>query len=227
MTEPKSFDHVALWVEDYEGLSSFLCEALGVHQIEAGEDFHLVGANAREGKLTLFGADGPRQPGVLRRVVLRVEDLAAAQAGLPEEVAVTIEEDGISFEAPGGLGIGLMKGGGLDLDLDHVLIRVPQPEVTAAAFEDFGFRRDGETRVVVGDRSVRLERGDPGTADRPLLNHLALLVDSADDAKEEAEGRGQTIEKTVDAENTIAVFVSGPDGITIEYVEHKPSFSLV
>ena len=31
----------------------------------------------------------------------------------------------------------------------------------------------------------------------------------------------------MDAENTIAVFVMGPDGIKLEYVEHKPSFSLV
>jgi hypothetical protein len=36
-----------------------------------------------------------------------------------------------------------------------------------------------------------------------------------------------TIEKTVDAENTLAVFVTGPDAITVEYVEHKPTFSLV
>jgi catechol 2,3-dioxygenase-like lactoylglutathione lyase family enzyme len=226
MSSPKSFDHVALWVEDYEGLSSFLCEALGLHLIEAGEDFHLIGANAREGKLTLFAGDGARQPGVLRRVALRVGDLVAAQAALPGTVAITIEEDGISFEAPGGLGIGLVKGDGLDFDLDHVLLRVPKPAATAAALEDFGFRRDGESRVVVADRSVRLERGDPGSTDRPLLNHLALLVDSADEAREEAERRGQRIEKTVDAENTIAVFVGGPDGITIEYVEHKPSFSL-
>ena len=31
----------------------------------------------------------------------------------------------------------------------------------------------------------------------------------------------------VDAANTYAVFVYGPDRIKLEYVEHKPSFSLV
>jgi hypothetical protein len=30
----------------------------------------------------------------------------------------------------------------------------------------------------------------------------------------------------VDAANTYAVFVWGPDGIKLEYVEHKASFSL-
>jgi hypothetical protein len=30
-----------------------------------------------------------------------------------------------------------------------------------------------------------------------------------------------------DAANTLAVFVWGPDRIKVEYVEHKPSFSLV
>ena len=38
---------------------------------------------------------------------------------------------------------------------------------------------------------------------------------------------GIEIDDIVDAENTYAVFLSGPDGVRIEYVEHKPTFSLV
>jgi hypothetical protein len=30
----------------------------------------------------------------------------------------------------------------------------------------------------------------------------------------------------VDAENTVAAFVTGPDGVRLEYVAHKPTFSL-
>ena len=30
-----------------------------------------------------------------------------------------------------------------------------------------------------------------------------------------------------DAANTFAVFVRGPEGVRIEYVEHKPGFALV
>ncbi len=43
----------------------------------------------------------------------------------------------------------------------------------------------------------------------------------------EAEQRGLEIADVVDAANTYAVFVWGPDGIKLEYVEHKPTFSLV
>jgi len=62
---------------------------------------------------------------------------------------------------------------------------------------------------------------------RPLLNHLALLVDSADDSRAEAERLGVEITQVKDAPNTLAVFVRGPDGVEVEYVEHKPGFALV
>ena len=76
------------------------------------------------------------------------------------------------------------------------------------------------------DRRLKLDQGDRANGERPLLNHLALLVDSAEEVKDEAERRGLEIDKVVDAENTIAVFVRGPEGILLEYVEHKPTFSL-
>ena len=71
-----------------------------------------------------------------------------------------------------------------------------------------------------------LKPGTNGDSERPLLNHLALLVDSADDVRREAVARGIEVEKVVDAENTLAVFLLGPERILIEYVEHKPGFSL-
>jgi hypothetical protein len=52
-------------------------------------------------------------------------------------------------------------------------------------------------------------------------------VDSADGVKLEAEQDGHEIAKVVDAANTLAVFVDGPDHIQVEYVEHKPGFALV
>jgi hypothetical protein len=73
---------------------------------------------------------------------------------------------------------------------------------------------------------VEFHEGDPGDPERPLLNHLAVLVDSADDHKRDAEDAGIEVERFVDAANTLAVFLWGPDRVRIEYVEHKPSFSL-
>ena len=52
-------------------------------------------------------------------------------------------------------------------------------------------------------------------------------MDSAQGVHDEAQRRGLEIDQFVDAANTLAVFVWGPDGIKLEYVEHKPSFSLV
>ena len=37
---------------------------------------------------------------------------------------------------------------------------------------------------------------------------------------------GAEVADVVDAENTFAVFVWGPDRVKLEYVEHKASFSL-
>jgi catechol 2,3-dioxygenase-like lactoylglutathione lyase family enzyme len=220
-----SFDHVALWVSDREPLTELMCDHLGMHVIERSDDFTLIGADAREGKLTLFRAEGPRDPDVLERVVLRVSDLDAALARLPGDLALQRRDERIEFEGPERLGLGLIEAQGLDYDLDHVVLRVPEPRRTARELEGLGFdRRDGG--LGVADRRVVLERGGDGAGARPLLNHLALLVDSADQVRQEAERRGIKVERIVDAPNTFAVFVRGPDGILIEYVEHKPEFSL-
>jgi hypothetical protein len=37
---------------------------------------------------------------------------------------------------------------------------------------------------------------------------------------------GLEIDNIVDAANTYAVFVWGPERVKVEYVEHKPTFSL-
>jgi hypothetical protein len=52
-------------------------------------------------------------------------------------------------------------------------------------------------------------------------------VDSADEVQRDAEQRGVEIDDIKDAPNTLAVFLRGPAGVRIEYVEHKPGFALV
>jgi catechol 2,3-dioxygenase-like lactoylglutathione lyase family enzyme len=223
---PTSLDHVALWAADRDAAAALACDHLGMHVIEKTDTFTLVGVDARQGKLTLFDAEGPREPGVLARIVLRVGDLAAAVERLPDDLELERGAGEVSFEAPDGLRLALSEGEGLEYDLDHVVLQVPEPEFTASGLAGLGFaRRNGH--LSVADRSVRLERGEARPAERPLLNHLALLVDSADGVKREAEERGLEIAKVVDAANTLAVFVDGPDEIQVEFVEHKPGFSLV
>ncbi|MGZ4409859.1 MAG: hypothetical protein ACXVY6_13920, partial [Gaiellaceae bacterium] len=60
---------------------------------------------------------------------------------------------------------------------------------------------------------------------KPLLNHVAVLVDEVDPVIAEAEKR-DIVDNVVDAANTRAVFVWGPERVRIEYVEHKPGFAL-
>ena len=222
---PNSLDHVALWVSERETLAAFLCDHLGMHVIEKTDTFTLVGVHAKLGKLTLFDADGPRERGALRRVALRVGDPEAVAAALPVE-AERAGDGVLELDAPGGLRIGLVAADGREFDLDHVVLTLVDPDAAAAELAELGFdRRDG--MLAVGDRTLRLEQGSVEDGGRPLLNHLALLVDDAHRIQEEAEREGFEIDDVKDAPNTFAVFVRGPEGVRIEYVEHKPGFALV
>jgi catechol 2,3-dioxygenase-like lactoylglutathione lyase family enzyme len=222
----ETLDHVALWVTDRDELADFLTGHLGLHVIERTERFTLVGADARRGKLTLFAAEGERDPGVLARVALRVFDLDEALAELPDGLAVERHDGVAAFQGPQGFPLALVEvDSGVAYDLDHVLFRVPDPARTLAELAELGFAAENG-RLRAGDAYVALEEGDPGESERPLLNHLGLRVESADAHIAEAERRGLEIADVVDAANTYAVFVWGPDGIKLEYVEHKPSFSL-
>jgi catechol 2,3-dioxygenase-like lactoylglutathione lyase family enzyme len=224
-SEPNSLDHVALWVSERAPLSSFLCDHLGMHVIEQTDSFTLVGVDAKLGKLTLFDADGPRERGALRRVALRVSDPGAVAAALPLE-AERGADGVLELDAPGGLRIGLVQAEGREFDLDHVVLTLANPDAAAAELTELGFeRRNGV--LAVDDRTLRLEQGVAEDGGRPLLNHLALLVDDAHRVQDEAERAGLEIDDVKDAANTFAVFVRGPEGVRIEYVEHKPGFALV
>ena len=195
---------MAIWTDQRDAIADFVCEHAGMHVIERTDKFTLVGADARKGKLTLFDADGPRDPGALAAVGLR--------------------GPGSPVDAPGGLHLEFVDdAGGDEWDLHHVTLRVPDPAAATEEMLGLGFvAENGGLRA--GDKLVRFEQGD-AEVERPLLNHLALLVDSVWEHVEEAERRGLEYE-VVDAPNTIAVFVTGPYGIRIEYVEHKPGFAL-
>ena len=210
--DPRTLDHVALWVADRDAIADVAVAQLGMHVIDRTDAFTLVGADARRGKLTLFAAEGPREQGALKHIGWRVPRVAG-----PHEL-----------ELPGGVRIVLVEG---DYDLDHVALFSAAPEETAAEYGTLGFDPAppgpaGQPRVEVGGAFVEFHPGEPGNPDRPLLNHLAVLVDSTDEHIAEATDLGIEIDNVVDAANTYAVFLRGPEHVRIEYVEHKPTFSL-
>ena len=223
----ETLDHVALWVRDRDALAGFLTTSLGMHVVDRTERFTLVGSDARRGKLTLFAADGDREPGALVRVGLGVGDLEAAVSALPGDVALERLDGEVRFEAPEGLGLALVeRHDGIDYDIDHVVLGVREPASVRERLGELGFDVDGE-RISAGTAGIRLVPGDGRESERPLLNHLGLLVASAEAHIAEARQLGLEIADIVDAANTYAVFVWGPERIKLEYVEHKASFSLV
>jgi catechol 2,3-dioxygenase-like lactoylglutathione lyase family enzyme len=223
---PRTLDHVALWVEDRAAIADFATTHLGMHVIEETDRFTLVGSDARRGKLTLFAAEGPRETGALRHVALRVSSLERAREALPAAA------DPGAIEVAEGLRVVLVEAPTeVDYDLDHVALFSARPDETAAQYERLGFEPaapgpSGRSRVTVGGAFVEFHPGEPGDPERPLLHHLAVLVDSAEEHRLDADELGVEVAEFVDAPNTLAVFVWGPERVKIEYVEHKPSFSL-
>jgi catechol 2,3-dioxygenase-like lactoylglutathione lyase family enzyme len=215
--QPTSLDHVALWVADRGAIAAFATEHLGMHVIDETDRFTLVGSDARRGKLTLFEAEGPRERGPLARVGLRVSDLEAARRALPDGTPEV-------FDVGEGLMVTLVEGDtDVEYDLDHVALSSLDPDAAAREWLRFGFApTDDPRRVEVGGAFLELVPGDPGESERPLLNHVAVLVAEAGPAQR----MGAEVADVVDAENTFAVFVWGPDRVKLEYVEHKASFSL-
>jgi catechol 2,3-dioxygenase-like lactoylglutathione lyase family enzyme len=214
--KPTSLDHVALWVADRDRIAAFATAHLGMHVIERTDRFTLVGSDARRGKLTLFAAEGPRERGALAQVGLRVSDLAAARAALPTGTPEV-------FDVGDGLMLTLVEGQtDVEYDFDHVALFSPDPEAAAREWLRYGLVAAGPARLEVGGAFLELRPGDPGDPERPLLNHLSVLVDEAAPAQK----LGVEVADVVDAPNTFAVFVWGPDRVKLEYVEHKASFSL-
>ena len=214
---PKTLDHVAFWLADREPIAEELTTRFGMHVIDQQDNFTLVGADARRGKLTLFSAEPPRERGAFKHVALRVSSLprdVEIETDLGQSIRVRL------VEAPTEV----------NYDLDHVALYSAHPPRTAEEYLRFGFdpatpTPDGHPRVKVGGAFVEFHAGDPGNPTKPLLNHLAVLVDSVDEHIAEAEEMG-VVDNVVDAANTRAVFVWGPEHVRIEYVEHKPEFAL-
>jgi catechol 2,3-dioxygenase-like lactoylglutathione lyase family enzyme len=188
-------------------------DLLGLRVIEQTDRFTLLGgADARRGKLTLFDAEGPRERGPLERIGLRVSALDGRDpvVELGEGLEIRLVETETDAE----------------LDFDHVALVSADPQAAARGWEALGFSPAGAGRVEVGGAFLELRQGDSSAVERPLLNHLSVLVDSVEEYQAAAEEQGIEIDDYVDAPNTVALFVWGPDRVKLEYVEHKPSFSL-
>jgi hypothetical protein len=119
------------------------------------------------------------------------------------------------------------EGNFTDYDLEGLTLRSGDPEGSARAFVRMGFAPGEEaTTVGAGEYRLRLVPSAGVEEQQGMLFHLGCLVDSAQDHRKEAEEQGLEIQDFVEGPNTVAVFVRGPEDVSVEYVEHKPTFSL-
>ena len=191
-----------------------------MHVIAAEDNFTLLGTDARRGKLTLFDAEGPREQGALKHVAparlrpRRRARGAARRARPTSSSSARGSSSRSSRRRPTSSTTSTTSRSGRPRP------RRPPPSTCATAS-----RPPATKRVEVGGAYVEFHEGDPGAPEQPLLNHLAVLVDSADEVIADAGDLAIEVESVVDAANTYAAFLWGPERVRIEYVEHKPTFS--
>jgi catechol 2,3-dioxygenase-like lactoylglutathione lyase family enzyme len=229
----KMLDHIALYMKDRDEAAGFLTAHLGFHVVDHTERYTLVGAGGRLGKLTLF--DAPQgttpSPGEIGRITIRVADPEAAASALPSGAHAEPFDGGYAFTGPEGLPLALVPGEGefADYDLEGFTLLSGSPERSARTFVEMGFApADDATTVTAGEYLMRLDDTAPdgGKPDGGMLFHIGCLVESAENHRREAEERGLEVTDFVEGPNTLAAFVRGPEGVSVEYVEHKRTFSL-
>jgi catechol 2,3-dioxygenase-like lactoylglutathione lyase family enzyme len=227
----QKLDHIALYMIDRDAAADFLTSHLDLHVVDRTARYTLVGAGGRIGKLTLFDApeDIEISRGPIERINIRVTDPEVAVARLPAEADIMSRDGGYLFSGPEDLPLALVPGQGdfMDYDLEGLVLRSSDPEEDARDFVKMGFA-PGETAATVkaGEYRLRLVTSAAGPGPQGMLYHLGCLVDSAQEHRTEAEEQGFEIQDWIEGPNTVAVFVRGPEGVSVEYVEHKPTFSL-
>ena len=220
-----SIDHVAVRVGDPDAVAGFLCEYCEMQRTVSTEDFEVLAAPGGGTRLFLFEAQEPPPRGVLDRVVLRVGDLERALWLLPDGLQVEHPEPELAvFEGPEAFGLGFTSvlGGGVDYDVDHLVLRVMDTDETAIALAELGFVPRGHA-VQVGDKHVRLRSGIRSAGGDEQLSHIGVLVESVEAVHGQALAAGLEIDQFTLPPNRLGVYVRGPERLRLEYADHTPT----
>lgn len=209
-------DHVALRVHDPERAAAQLLGRLPFRVLQRTDELLLLGRSPELGKVTLLPDPEAGRAELLHHVAIRVPAATAI-------TEVTLDEE---------LDIRLVPGDvDGDVELDHVALAVDDAVASAEAWRSYELAthdvEPGLQRVRIADAHIELVSGDNARdRRRGVLDHVGLLVTSIRDAQDLAARQGLTVDRVVDADNSRALFVRGPDGVEIEYIEHKASFAL-
>ena len=210
---------VGLAVSDPRTMARFLCDHLGMHELDGAPDRVVLSAGDRATTLSLLAAGGARPAAASGRVVLRVADVERALAALP--AATVVEGDrieGATFEGPEGIGLGftLVAGGGIDYDVDHVVLRVADADATRVALAEAGFVPRAQALNVAG-KYIALAPST-GAGKRFALHHITVRVESVEAVA--ARARAASLEIVAPgADGPLAVVVPGPERIRLQFVE--------
>ena len=188
---PKTLDHVALWVADRDPITDFVTERLGDARDRADRQVH-----ARRLERAPRQADAVRCRGSARAGGAQARRAARERPGRRARRASKAstsarENGGAYFDVAEGLRLGLVEAddrGRLRPRPRRALLREPRGDGSRVRASSASRRpRAADARVEVGGAFVEFHPGEPGDPERPLLNHLAVLVDSADEHLAEAK----------------------------------------
>lgn len=213
-----ALDSVGMAVSDPAAVANFLCDHIGMHELDRRPGEVLVGAGDRAATLALVAAEGPREAAVLQRLVLRVADVRRAVAALPAGTAVEGDQlELASFQGPEAIPLGftLVAGGGIDYDVDHVRLCVCDPQQTSVGLAEAGFVPRARALHVV-DKYIALA-ASTGCTDRPLLDHIAVRVASVEAVAMKARERGLAIDERV-ADDAFGIVLPGAEQIRLRFV---------
>ena len=187
-----------------------------MHVIERTDRFTLIGSDARRGKLTLFAAEGPREP---RRA--RARGPAGLEPRPGERGAACRAARGAtasSSTSAKGSGSGSSRRPRRSSTTSTTSRSSPPTRsATAAAYERLGFdaapvSRPARRASTVGGAFVEFH---PGRARRPRAAAAATTSPSSSTRPRstvaDADDLGVEVADFVDAPNTLAVFVCGPE----------------
>jgi len=159
----------------------------GMHVIDRTDRFTLLGADARRGKLTLFAA---KARGIAARSSTSPSALSISARPSPScptgsTSSVRARARRISTSVPkvcASVSSRRRRASTTNFDPRRAALgqprRRPRPSTGHFGFAPAPPGAAGVPRVGVGGAFVEFHAGEPGTPDRPLLNHLAVLVES-------------------------------------------------
>ena len=227
--KPKKLDHVAYWVADRDPVADFVTAHLGMHVIDRTE-VHAGRLRRAPRQAHTVRRRGPARRGALKHVALRVSSLDEALGALPAGSTSTAARGEAYFDVGSeGVRLGLVEAPtDVEYDLDHVALfsatrrRRRRSTVARLRAGAPGPRARRASRSAERSWSSTGRAGRPGeTAPQPPRR--AGRVGGR--AHRAANELGVEIDDVVDAANTYAVFLWGPEHVRVEYVEHKPTLA--